>query len=106
MKAKQNGISRKAFLGNLALGGLPIILSPKDLFNGQLFRTAANGFIPQVIPLSTGWKFRPHAGTIARQSEQTVTIPHCVSNLSWQDWDPASWQALWQYQKSFRNNFV
>jgi beta-galactosidase len=30
-----------------------------------------------------------------------VTLPHCVSKLSWQDWDPASWQDVWIYRRHF-----
>ena len=29
-----------------------------------------------------------------------VTLPHCVSQLSWQKWDPASWEDVWLYQRS------
>ncbi len=29
-----------------------------------------------------------------------VTLPHCVSELSWQKWVPSSWEDLWLYQRS------
>lgn len=28
-----------------------------------------------------------------------VTLPHCVTDLSWQNWDPAAWQDVWIYRK-------
>jgi beta-galactosidase len=28
-----------------------------------------------------------------------VTLPHCVSQLSWQKWDPSSWEDLWLYRR-------
>jgi beta-galactosidase len=31
-----------------------------------------------------------------------VTLPHTVTPLSWGNWDPASWQAVWVYRKHFR----
>lgn len=34
-------------------------------------------------------------------AETPVTLPHCVTPLSWQDWDPASWQKVWSYRKRF-----
>jgi beta-galactosidase len=30
-----------------------------------------------------------------------VTVPHCVTNLSWQGWQPADWQSLWVYRQHF-----
>jgi beta-galactosidase len=30
-----------------------------------------------------------------------VTLPHTVAPLSWQDWDPASWERAWAYRKHF-----
>jgi beta-galactosidase len=30
-----------------------------------------------------------------------VTLPHCVTDLSWQNWDPAAWQATWIYRRHF-----
>ncbi|MBO9617830.1 MAG: glycoside hydrolase family 2 protein [Niabella sp.] len=94
MKQKQNGISRKIFLERAALCALPLVLSPQRLLK-------TNGPVPQMIPLSTGWRFMSQAGAIASQKELAVTIPHCVSKLSWQDWNPASWQQLWHYEKRF-----
>lgn len=30
-----------------------------------------------------------------------VTLPHCVAKLSWQNWDPASWEDVWIYRRHF-----
>ena len=30
-----------------------------------------------------------------------VTLPHCVSKLSWQGWHPADWQDVWIYRRHF-----
>lgn len=32
---------------------------------------------------------------------EKVTIPHCVSKLSWQNWDVNSWQKVYGYRKHF-----
>lgn len=29
------------------------------------------------------------------------TLPHCVTPLSWQKWDPATWQHVWLYRRHF-----
>jgi len=31
----------------------------------------------------------------------TVTLPHTVAPLSWQNWDPATWEQVWTYRKHF-----
>jgi beta-galactosidase len=30
-----------------------------------------------------------------------VTLPHTVTQLSWGNWDPASWQRVWIYRRHF-----
>jgi beta-galactosidase len=30
-----------------------------------------------------------------------ITLPHTVTQLSWQNWDPASWQDVWVYRRPF-----
>lgn len=32
---------------------------------------------------------------------EKITIPHCVNNLSWQNWDVNSWQKVYGYRKHF-----
>jgi beta-galactosidase len=55
---------------------------------------------------NTGWLFGPASegsslpgfddGALAR-----VTLPHTVVPLSWQNWDPATWERVWVYRKHF-----
>jgi len=58
------------------------------------------------VSFGAGWLF----GAYADGSEQPgfddsalapVTLPHTVAPLSWQDWDPASWEQAWVYRKRF-----
>lgn len=30
-----------------------------------------------------------------------VVLPHCVTSLSWQNWDPADWERVWIYRRHF-----
>lgn len=54
--------------------------------------------------LNAGWvfgRFTPGA-ELPGYDESTldaVTLPHCVSRLSWQKWDPASWEHVWVYRR-------
>jgi beta-galactosidase len=59
-----------------------------------------------VIPFGTGWRFGPaSAGSSRPGFDDTgftvVTLPHTVTPLSWQDWDPAAWERVWAYRKHF-----
>ena len=60
----------------------------------------------RTVPFSAGWLF----GTYTAGSEQpgfddralaAVTLPHTVTPLSWQDWDPAAWEQTWLYRRHF-----
>jgi beta-galactosidase len=55
--------------------------------------------------LSQGWLF---GGRYVEGAEQPgfddggfeqVTLPHTVTRLSWDNWDPASWEGVWIYRK-------
>jgi beta-galactosidase len=37
---------------------------------------------------------------------ETVTLPHTVVPLSWNDWDPVAWEGLWIYRKHFDGDTV
>jgi beta-galactosidase len=60
----------------------------------------------RVVPFCAGWLFGP----ASEGSDQpgfddsefaTVTLPHTVTSLSWQNWDPAGWEQVWTYRKHF-----
>jgi beta-galactosidase len=34
-------------------------------------------------------------------SSAQVTLPHCVTPLSWQKWDPTTWEDVWIYRRHF-----
>jgi beta-galactosidase len=55
-----------------------------------------------ILPFNRDWLF---AGRQRAQAEQPafspVTLPHCVAKLSWQNWDPAAWQDVWNYRRQF-----
>ncbi len=59
------------------------------------------------LPLRDNWRFggRVTTGATAPDFDDsdfaTVTVPHCVVDLSWHNWDPASWAAEWIYRRHF-----
>ncbi len=57
-------------------------------------------------PPTDQWLFGPYADGCTDPSfddaeMQLVTVPHCAAPLSWQGWDPDSWQSLWVYRQHF-----
>ena len=58
------------------------------------------------IPFGTGWRFGPAAADSSLpgfddSGLEPVTLPHTVTPLGWQDWDPAGWERVWVYRKHF-----
>jgi beta-galactosidase len=54
--------------------------------------------------LNTGWLFgRYRAGAEDAGHDETslapVTLPHCVTRLSWQKWNPSDWENVWLYRR-------
>jgi len=52
-----------------------------------------------VIPFGAGWRFGPAVDGSSLpgfddSGLEPVTPPHTVAPLSWQDWDPASWERV------------
>ncbi len=66
----------------------------------------ASGPAARIVSFDAGWLF----GSAAAGSDQpgfddsalaTVTLPHTVAPLSWQNWDPSTWEHVWVYRKHF-----
>lgn len=58
------------------------------------------------FPFNAGWVFGEYtAGSDQPGYDETqltrVTLPHCVTRLSWQKWDPSAWQRVWIYRRTF-----
>ena len=55
------------------------------------------------ISLKDGWTVGPAAAASEASGASTgpVTLPHTPVKLSWQGWQPDSWQQLWTYRRSF-----
>jgi beta-galactosidase len=50
--------------------------------------------------MDANWQF---GGVFSQDGGQfsSITLPHCVSRLSWQNWDPAAWENVWLYRCNF-----
>ncbi len=79
---------------------------------GRAQASSPDGPPPEVRPvvasreydLNTGWLFsRYTTGSELPSYDEgalaPVTLPHCVTKLSWQEWDPRSWEDVWIYRR-------
>jgi beta-galactosidase len=66
-----------------------------------------NGPVSLTIPLDQGWLFggKLDPTMLAPEFEDAtfhkVTLPHCPTKLSWQNWDFKAWQEVWCYRRHF-----
>lgn len=42
-----------------------------------------------------------NSGDNSKRAFSPVTLPHCVAKLSWENWDPATWEDVWLYRRTF-----
>jgi beta-galactosidase len=100
-EGRHSPVARRAFL-SAAAGGTAAVAA-WSLLRGQAAgaasgRAADSGPAAVVIPLNTGWMFGLASGG---GSPVPVTLPHTVTPLSWENWDPASWEQKWRYTNTF-----
>ncbi len=88
------GVAAFSVLGSRAFGavnGLPV----------------SSGPAARTLRLDRDWKFGGKfdgsglASAFDDSAYEQVVIPHCVTNLSWQNWDPADWEKVWIYRRHF-----
>jgi beta-galactosidase len=77
------------------------------LQSGLAGTDAQNGPASLWLALDGDWIFggRLKDDAMQRQLDEKgfspITLPHCVSQLSWQDWDPETWEHVWIYRRHF-----
>ena len=71
---------------------------------GKLCRRRPGNWAPG--PFNTGWVFGAYDGGSEQPGYQDahlrpITLPHCVTELSWQRWNPEAWEHVWVYRRTF-----
>ena len=102
-------LTRRALLRAGAVGGATLALGA-GAGRAATIRRATSLSPPSVTAtydFNQGWRF----GGVYRAGAQNpgysdagfsrVNLPHTVVDLSWGNWDPTSWEALWIYRKRF-----
>ncbi len=95
-------ISRRNFLGSCAATAALACAAPV-----LTYAASSRGAAQRVFPLNRNWRFGGKFSPAALAPEfddrgfAAVTLPHCVTPLSWQGWNPDSWQDVWIYRRHF-----
>ncbi|WP_063796031.1 glycoside hydrolase family 2 TIM barrel-domain containing protein [Streptacidiphilus griseoplanus] len=100
------GLSRRSFVQATAAATLLAVLGrPGVAYAAET--EPEPGAAARTLPLSADWLF---GGEFSSGSDQPgfddgqferVTLPHTVTPLSWQKWDPTSWEKNWIYRRHF-----
>ncbi len=99
-------IARREFLRHCGLGAAALA-SGAVLGRQGAPEPTQSGPAARVLPLKAEWlfggKFRPDAAQPAFPDGtfDHVALPHCAVSLSWREWNPASWEAVWIYRRRF-----
>lgn len=101
-------ISRREFIRTFAVGGAALAASvgPRRAAFSTLRITGEDVPNRHSFGLDRGWLFGGELKSGAALQSQfddsafaRVTLPHCVTSLSWQHWDPAQWEKSWVYRR-------
>lgn len=102
--ARTGDLSRRKFIQNCTIGMMAIGSGSLPGFTTQ---HSGKGPARKIIPLDQNWFFGGKIDPSALEKGfddkgfSPVTLPHCVANLSWQEWSVDSWQAVWGYSNHF-----
>lgn len=99
-------VSRRDFLRDVAKCSIGTALIPVLRGQGVASRASQDvGPASRTVAFDRDWLF---GGRLDRSAASTnnriftsVTLPHCVAKLSWENWDPAAWEEVWLYRKRF-----
>jgi beta-galactosidase len=104
--ADKRRISRRTVLQASVIGGAGVAALPLLALVGGITRTGGQP-TNLAFSMNTNWLF---GGQYTAGSESSffddsgfarVTVPHTVTQLSWQNWDYPAWQQVWIYRRHF-----
>lgn len=104
------GYSRRAFIRTFAFGTAAVASSSLLEFSilDHGFKQISYGQASHLFPLNQNWLFggKYNADAINKSFNDSgfskITLPHCVSKLSWQNWEPSDWEDVWIYRRHFK----
>jgi beta-galactosidase len=100
---KPPGCSRREFIRNCSL--VAATLASGAILNSRPAKAQAGppaGPAHFLFPLDQNWLFGgKFKASLPDTAFSEITLPHCVTKLSWQNWDPADWADAWIYRRHF-----
>uniref|UniRef100_A0A7V5CT83 Glycoside hydrolase family 2 protein n=1 Tax=Acidobacterium capsulatum TaxID=33075 RepID=A0A7V5CT83_9BACT len=100
-------MSRRSFLWGCAASSMMASTPVLHAWSRGQRAAELQGAARHVLPLNERWWFE---GRLADASAQVngnhaaatqITLPHAVTKLSWQGWNPETWEHVWGYRRSF-----
>lgn len=99
--------SRRGFLKTAiaGAGGLATLSVVGSCDRGS-YIDGSQGIAAHSIPINSGWRFGEYKDRSTNpdfddSAFEQVTLPHTVTDLSWREWNPKSWEKMWIYRRNF-----
>jgi beta-galactosidase len=89
---------QRCVIGASAMAAMPLLAKQDG---------GSSGAASLIVPLDQDWLFGGKLDPAGVSPEfddaafQKVTLPHCPTKLSWQNWDWKEWQEVWCYRRHF-----
>ncbi|HLH57685.1 MAG TPA: glycoside hydrolase family 2 TIM barrel-domain containing protein, partial [Streptosporangiaceae bacterium] len=105
-EASRRQFLRAAACGSAGLAGWAILRDQPAARAGTAPRQVRRGPASQDLDLASGWRFGPWAdgaGAVGYDDSAlpAVDLPHGLTRLSWDNWDPSTWQSQWLFRRHF-----
>ena len=105
MAEERKQISRRRFMQGCAATAA-LVYTP--VLEASIGNDRSRGPASRTYRLDQNWLFGGKLQPEAVQpgfddaSFSTIALPHCVTGLSWDNWNPSAWEADWVYRRHFQ----
>lgn len=97
-------MSRRSFVWGCAasslIAGVPVL----NAWGAERDAERGRGPAHHVMLLNQDWAFEGKVGTgdgATREALDRVTLPHAVTEMGWEGWNPEEWEHVWGYRRQF-----
>jgi len=100
--------SRRDLIKNYVAGAAALSFTP--ILHGEISNTTSGDqnyrAASRTMPLNQDWLFSEHDPAALEEefddrAFSRITLPHCVTPLSWQNWNPQNWEKICTYRLHF-----
>lgn len=105
MTQNKGHISRRRFVQGCAATTALVFTPVLESWGVVDVTTRQTGPAYHTFRLDQNWRFggKLHPEVLEADFDDkgfsTVTLPHCVTPLSWENWNPLDWEAVWAYRR-------